>query len=179
MSAFIVSFTATVNTSGSPITFTDTSNYGVGGSYNKINFTNRQLLVTRGDNPNNTVTYAFPYTNSNNATQDTFTLDITQDYSYSVTLEMYYTPESNEYSWNSPVITEQFIRLALLAMMAMIKPCDCNDFGLLDSIIKINAALTSAEQRTSAGDIQGGQAQLYYAYDETLLYVNSQNTNNQ
>lgn len=179
MAGFIVSFTAIVGISGSPITFTDMSNYGEGGSYNKSNFTNRQLLVTRGDNPNSIITYAFPYTNSNNTIQDTFTLPIIEDYAYSVTLEMYYTPESNEYSWNSPVITEQFIRLNLLAMMAMIKPCDCNDFALLDSIIKINAALTSAEQRASAGDIQGAQAQLYYGFDETQIYVNIQNTNNQ
>lgn len=177
--AFQVSFTASVDISGSPLTITDTTVYGTGGLYNKADMTNRQLLVTRGDNPNNTITYPWPFTNTNNNIQDTFPIAITQDYSYSITLEMYYTVGATEYSWNSPVITEQFIRLNLLAMMAMIKPCDCNDFALLDSIIKINAALTSAEQRASAGDIQGGQAQLYYAFDETLIYVNIQNTNNQ
>lgn len=170
MATFAASFTASQSIDGKTLTFTDTSNYGVDSTHNKTNFVARMLLVYRGDDPNTLITYNFPYTGTPNDVQDTYVLSVLQDYSYSVTLQLTYADLSLITATN-PVVTTQFIQLNRLLMLNMVQPCDCNDFGLLDSISKVNIALMSAVQRASVGDIGGSYQLLSYAYETTQLFI--------
>jgi hypothetical protein len=170
MADFAVSFTASQTIDGKTLTYTDTSNYGADGGHHKTDFSGRQLKVIRGDDTTNTTVYDWPYTNTDDSTQDTFSIDITQDYAYSVTLVLTETGGTIDQT-NNPVLTSQFVELNKLKMLNRIQPCDCNDRTLLDYIDKVNIALISATQKASVGDISGSNQVLQYAYETTKLFV--------
>lgn len=173
MATFSASFTASQSIDGKTITITDTSNYGVDSTHTKANFQSRQLIVTRGDNVNSSVTYNFPYTGTPDSTQDTYSLPtITQDYSYSIMLKLTYQDGVTTFTSTNPVLATQYTNLNKLQMLNQVQPCDCNDSALIDSIDKVNIALQSASQRSSVGDISGAQQLISYAYDTTLNYLN-------
>lgn len=167
--AFAASFTASQSIDGKTLTFTDTSNYGDGGTNHKTDFSARRLKVIRGDDISKTTTYDFPFTGTPDGTHDTFSLAITQDYAYSVTMELVHTG-GDIVSVNNPVLTTQFIELNKLTMLNQVQPCDCNKFSLLDGIDKIQIALLSAVQRASTGDISGSNQLVQYAFEYSENY---------
>lgn len=170
--SFIPSFTLSQSIDGKTLTITDTSNYGVDATHHKTNFLARQLVITSGDNPTTPVTYSFPYTGSGDNVQDTYTLTVSYDNAYTIVLNLTYQDNSILSATNN-VITTQFIVLNKSSMLSMIKPCDCNDYSLMETIDTIDIAIEAANYRASNGDIASAYQLLSYAYEKTQFFVNT------
>lgn len=160
---FTASFAAAQTIDGATLIITDTSNYGFDATHNKSNFTSRTLTITRGDTLS-PITYSFPYTNTNNAIQDTYSIAITQDYAYSITLTLVDTLSTN-YVSSAPVIATEFTQLKKRKILSMIQPGGCNTTKLCQTVQMIDAAISAASNRAAAGDTGGAQTIVNYAFE--------------
>jgi len=152
--AFVVAFTVTQSADGKTLTLTDTSNYGDGGSFNKVDMVSRTLYITRGDTLTEQVVN-FPYTNTTNSIQDQYVFTQDQDYVYSIKMTLV-DNVSVEYTVTNQVITSEFTLKKLREILADTGcGCDCGDDCRV--VMKIECGLDAATARTCAGDISGAQ----------------------
>lgn len=156
--AFVVAFTVKQSADGATVTLTDVTNYGDGGSFNKVDFTSRTLYITRGDTLVEE-TINFPYTNTNNAIQDEYAWAVDQDYVYSIKMTLVDT-NLIEYTYIAQAITTEFTNKKLREILASYSTCGCSDDCRL--ALKIQCGLDAATARTCAGDISGAQQIMEY-----------------
>lgn len=166
--AFAASFSVSQSSDGATITLTDLTNYGDGGSFNKVDFTSRTLYITRGDDlVENTV--PFPYTNTNNSIQDTSTWAIDQDYVYSIRMVLI-DNSSVQFTYTAQVVTNEFTNKKLRDILSSFSTCGCSDNCRLAE--KIQCGLDAAAARTCAGDISGAQQIIFYVNELADNHVN-------
>src|SRR6187402_1188339 len=124
--AFVVAFTISQSTDGGTITLSDTSNYGDGGFYNKVDMVSRTLYLTRGDILVES-TIDFPYTNTVNATIDTYLFSQDQDYVYSIRMTLVDT-NAIEYTYTAQILTSEYTNKKIKELLAEDGcGCDCNN----------------------------------------------------
>ena len=169
MATFQASFTVTESIDGTYLTLTDTSNYGADSTHNKTNFTSRVINVIRGDNINNTTTYNFPYTNSNNTIQDTYQINKDSDYAYSITLVLTESIGTQDTA-NNPVLGTQFTNLGIIQLLSILFSTGLNDTTIRDSVLWGYSLIQSAIQRASVGDISGANDIIQIALSETKMF---------
>jgi hypothetical protein len=158
--AFTVSFSISQSVDGKTVTLTDITNYGDAGVFNKVDFTSRTLFIT----PGTTLVEAsvsFPFTNTNNATQDTYSFVIDQDMVYSIRMVLV-DKFSVQYSFTASVILTEYTNQKLRAILSSYSTCGCSDNCQLSQ--KIQCGVDAATARTCAGDIQQAQ--------QIMVYVN-------
>lgn len=171
MATFQVSFTAAETSDGLSIIITDTTNYGVTPGVNdKADFKDRTLTVIRSDNTGNSTLYDFPFTNTDNAIQDTFTFPITYDYCYTFTLTLIPITGAPVGATN-PVISTTLLQLNLTAILLKIGAWPGDPDVLTLDCFRVYAKLMAAVQRASTGDIAGAGSLLGAAYDIEQNYV--------
>lgn len=166
--AFAVAFTVSQSVDGSIVTITDTTNYGDGGSFNKVDFASRNLYVTPGTTLVES-TVPFPFTNTNNALQDQITWDVTQDMVYSIRMVLVDTSEV-EYTYTVSAILTEYTNTALREILSADAACSCSNNCQVSQ--KIQCGIDAATARTCAGDISQAQ--------QILVYINelAENHNN-
>ncbi len=166
--AFAASFTVSQSVDGATVTLTDTTNYGDGGNFNKVDFASRTLYITRGDDLIE-VTTPFPYTNTNNSIQDTTTWTIDQDYVYSIRMVLI-DNSMVEYTFVSQVITTEFTNKKLRQILSAFSSCGCESNCRLAE--KMQCGIDAATARTCAGDISQAQQIMAYVNELADNHVN-------
>lgn len=166
--AFVAAFTVKQSADGATVTLTDTTNYGDGGSFNKVDFTSRTLYITRGDDLIE-ITDPFPYTNTNNSIQDTFAWTISQDYVYSIKMVLI-DNTAVTYTFIAQVITTEFTNKKLRQILSEFSTCGCDDECRLAQ--KIQCGIDAATARTCAGDIAQAQQILFYINELADNHIN-------
>src|SRR6187402_1301432 len=121
--AFLVSFSISQSTDGSVITLSDLSNYGDSGSFNKVDMVSRTLYIVRGDTLTET-TIDFPYTNTINATIDTYLFSQDQDYVYSIRMTLVDT-NAIEYTYTAQILTSEYTNKKIKELLAE-DGCGCD-----------------------------------------------------
>lgn len=164
--AFVTKFTVGQSVDGEVITITDISNYGDGGSYNKVDMTSRTLYITRGDDLQEQV-IPFPFTNTDNSIQDQYQFEQSKDYVYSIRMVLV-DNMSIEYTYVITVITTEYHNQMLREALSSSGSCGCGDDCRLAQ--KIQCAIDAATARACAADIAGAQRLLEYA---TELFENN------
>lgn len=156
--AFVTSFSVSQSADGSTVTLTDLTNYGDGGSFNKVDFASRTLYITRGDDLiENTLN--FPYTNTNNSIQDTSVWTIDQDYVYSIRMVLV-DNAAVTYTFTAQVIVTEFTNKKLREILSAFSTCGCDDNCRLAE--KMQCGIDAATARACAGDISQAQQILFY-----------------
>lgn len=163
--AFVVKFTVTQSVDGDVISVTDITNYGDGGSFNKVDMSSRTLYITRGDSLQEQV-IPFPFTNTTNSIQDVYQFSQDKDYAYSIKMILV-DNNAIEYEYVLTVITTEYHNQQLRELLSDVDGCGCHSDCRL--IQKIQCALDAATARACAADIAGAQRLLDYASE---LYEN-------
>lgn len=162
---FVVKFTVSQSVDGEVITVTDTSNYGDGGAFNKVDMVSRTLYITKGSDLIEQV-IDFPYTNTDNSIQDQYQFEQDQDYVYSIKMTLV-DNVAVEYTYVTTVITTEFHNQQLREILGDVDTCGCKGDCRLAQ--KIQCLIDAATARACAADIAGAQRLLEKA---TELYEN-------
>jgi hypothetical protein len=167
--AFVVLFTISQSIDGGTIVLSDTSNYGDAGFYHKTDMVSRVLYITRGDDlVENTVN--FPYTNTVDATIDTYTFSQDVDYVYSIKMILTDT-NAITYTYTLQVITTEYTNKKIKQLLSEDGcGCDCNNNCSL--VMKIECGLEAAASRTCAADISGAQQILFQINELADNHIN-------
>lgn len=157
--AFVCKFTVNQSVDGKIITVTDVTNYGDGGFFHKVDMSSRTLYITRGDDLVEQ-TISFPFTNTNDATQDVYEFQQDQDYVYVIKMVLI-DNMAVEYEFISPVITTEFHNQQLRDLLSKVDNCGCS--GICKLAMKIQCDIDAATARACAADISGAQRLLEHA----------------
>lgn len=166
--AFVVAFTVKQSADGVSVLLTDTTNYGDGSAFHKVDFTSRTLYITRGDTLIEE-TVPFPYTNTVDSTQDIYTWTIDQDYVYSIRMVLV-DNTAVTYTFIAQAITTEFTLKKLRQILSEFSTCGCDSECRIAQ--QIQCGIDAATARTCAGDIAEAQQILFYINELADNHIN-------